>query len=323
MKVLVTGASGLLATNTIIQLLNKNYSVRALVRNQNKLVIPNSENIEVLEGDITDPPTLEDAIRGCQCIVHAAAETRQNLIDYKNYSEINVLATRNICELAIKNKVSRVIYVSTANVFGYGDALNPGNEETPNKLPFIKSFYVKSKIEAQEIALSYRKELEIIVVNPTFLIGAYDQKPSSGRLVLMGLNKRFIFYPPGGKNFIHVSDAAMCIANFVTKGKNGEAYLLANQNLSYKTFFEKLSKFSDKKPLLIPIPIFVLIVLGKLGNLLGYLGINNEIMMTNMQILCTQNFYSNNKIKEQFQFEFKSIEIAIKDSIEWFKNNYM
>jgi dihydroflavonol-4-reductase len=208
MKVLVTGASGLLATNTIIQLLDKNYYVRALVRNKSKLVIPNSESIEVIEGDITDLPTLENAIRGCQCIVHAAAETRQNLIDSKNYSDINVLATRNICELAIKNKVSRVIYVSTANVFGYGDALNPGNEETPNKLPFTKSLYVKSKIEAQEIALSFKKELEIIVVNPTFLIGAYDQKPSSGRLVLMGLNKRFIFYPPGGKNFIHVSDAA-------------------------------------------------------------------------------------------------------------------
>jgi dihydroflavonol-4-reductase len=137
----------------------------------------------------------------------------------------------------------------------------------------------------------------------------------------MGLNKRFIFYPPGGKNFIHVSDAAKCITNLLTMGKNGEAYLLANQNLSYKTFFEKLSKSSDKKSLLIPIPIFVLIVLGKLGNILSNFGINNEITMTNMQILCTQNFYSNKKIKEQFQFEFKSIEIAIKDSIDWFNNN--
>ena len=62
MKVLITGSSGILATNTIIQLLENQYEVRALIRNKLKCIIPFSNELEIIEGNYSDLNTLENAI---------------------------------------------------------------------------------------------------------------------------------------------------------------------------------------------------------------------------------------------------------------------
>ena len=58
------------------------------------------------------------------------------------------------------------------------------------------------------------------------MLGAYDTKPSSGKIILMGLNKKLLFHPPGGKNFVHVRDVAKGLISCLEKGKNGERFVL-------------------------------------------------------------------------------------------------
>jgi len=318
MKVFITGASGLLATNVIIQLLEKGYAVKALIRNKHKFNIPVSKNLELVEGNITNLQLLEAAVHGCDYIIHAAAETRQGLIHWKEYSKINIEGTRNVCEAAIQNGIKRVIYVGTANVFGFGSVTNPGDEKAKIRKPFSDSLYVKSKLEAQEIALSYINKTEVVVVNPSFLIGPYGELSGSGRIITRGYNKRLIFFPPGGKNFVHVADAATGIINALTKGMNGQKYILANKNLSYKEFYKKLQKYSQIKSMLIQIPKPVWLILGLIGNLLKYTGIKNEFTMTNMQILCVKNFYSNKKARIELGMKFNSIDQALDDFFAWY-----
>ncbi len=320
-KVLVTGATGLLATNTIIALLENGYSVVALVRNRLKFLLPLSENLEVKEGDITDCLSLEIAMQGCEYVIHAAAETRQDLRDYQEYWEINVAGTENVLEIAVRHKVKRVVYVSTSNVFGYGTLDNPGDESAPVKYPFSKSLYVKSKIEAQKAALAYSDRTDVIVVNPTFLLGPYDQKPSSGRIILHAYNKRVIFIPPGGKNFIHVSDAASAIVKALTNGVNMESYLLAAANLSYKEIFEIISSYSMKKSLFIKIPGSLLFTIGLAGNVLRYIGFNTDLTLTNMRILCVKNYYSGKKAENDLGIVLRPAEAAVEDAISWFIRN--
>lgn len=320
-KVLVTGGNGLLATNTIIALLDNGYSVVALVRNRLKFLLPASVNLEVREVELTDIKSLEDSARGCEYIIHTAAEIRQDLRNYNDYLKTNVTGTVNVFEIAARNKIKRVIHVSTCNVFGYGTLDNPGDETSAAKPPFTKSLYVKSKIEAQRIALSYSDITEVIVINPTFLLGPYDQKPGSGKIIFLAYNKRFIFYPPGGKNFIHVSDAASGILSALTKGVNKESYLLANANLSYKEIFKKITSHSDKKPIFIRIPRLLLLATGLIGNFLVFIGLNTDLTLTNMKILCVKNYYTAKKAQNELGIVPRPIEIAINDAINWFKLN--
>jgi dihydroflavonol-4-reductase len=317
-KILVTGANSLLATNTIIELLSRGYSVKGLLRNPTNFQYQKHPNLELIQGNINDTEAIAKAVKNCDSIIHVAAITDQSLLRYSEYQQVNALSTELLILSAIKENVKTIVYVSSANAFGYGLKENLDNETIGIRKPFTKSHYAKSKLEGQCIALSYKDKTRIIVVNPTFMIGAYDSKPSSGKLIMMGYKKRVIFYPPGGKNFIHVQDAAKGAVNAMETGKSGEAYILANENISYKEFFQKLSNVTNNRTVYIKIPRFILLFIGIIGNFLRLLRIKTSVSFSNMQIVCVNNYYNNKKVVKELNLTFQPIEKAIKDALEWF-----
>jgi dihydroflavonol-4-reductase len=322
-KVLITGANGFLATNTIIELLNHGFYVIGLLRDRKKFILPAQTNLELIEGDILDIDFIETIIQKCDYILHVASETRQSLTKYSDYYRINVEGTEKLIRLAVKYRIKKFVYVSTAGTIGFGTKECPGDENNKIKKPFSESYYMISKLAAQDIVLANTGEVDSVVVNPSFLIGPYDQKPSSGRIILLGFNRRIIFYPPGGKNFIHVFDVAKGIVSAMLKGKNGEKYLLANENMSFKEFYQKLSGISGTRSLLIKIPKFVLMLIGYFGNILRAAGIRNDLILTNMKMLCVNNYFSGFKAQNELDIEFNTIDVALNDAVSWFKENDM
>ncbi|NOU45675.1 MAG: NAD-dependent epimerase/dehydratase family protein [Bacteroidales bacterium] len=261
---------------------------------------------------------LTKQIKGCQYVVHIAANTSQKLLKLEDYYETNVLGTQNVIDACIENHVKKLVYIGTANTYGYGSISNPGNEEQPMKSPFTKSLYALSKNQAQRIIDKAATRLNITTISPTFMLGANDTKPSSGRIILMALNKRFVFYPSGGKNFVHVSDVADAIIKALSLKQSGQKYILANENLSYKDFFRKVVSLNNQITTLIPIPDFILRFIGLIGNFIRMLGIKTDISSTNAKVLTINNFYSNKKVKQEFEIKFTPINKAIVDSLEYF-----
>lgn len=323
MKVLVTGANGLLATNVIIELLARGYTVRGFLRNKRNFKYREKAGLELFEGDITNEADIEAGLTGCHAVIHAAAMTDQGLGNSKAYHPVNVEATKSLLDVSIRHDIKRFVYVGTANAFGYGSGAEPGYENKPVFGPFVKSGYVISKLKAQEIVLSSKGNMEVVVVNPTFMLGSFDSKPGSGRIILMGYNKKFIFYPPGGKNFVHASDVAKGIVAALKTGRDRESYLLAGENLSYREFFKTLVSVADKKTILIRIPLFVLMMAGVIGDLLQKTGKKSEFSSTNMKILSISNFYSNEKSKNELGITYRPVANAIRDAVKWFKEEGM
>lgn len=323
MNVLVTGANGLLATNIIVQLLAANYQVRGLIRDPRKFLLPTHQNLRLIQGDITDGSSVSVAVEHCDYIIHCAATTSQDLLKYTDYQLINVTGTENVIQAARKAGTKRVVYVGTANTFGYGAITAPGDESFPPKEPFASAWYAKSKLEGQHIALSAAGGIDIVVVSPTFMIGPYDGKPSSGAIIRMGYGKRIVFYPPGGKNFVHADDAARGTVQALEHGKNREAYLLAGENLSYREFFKLLAQQTNQRPLLICIPRPLLIIAGYVGDLLRSLGVKTALSSTNMKILCVHNYYTNAKARRDLKVDFRPVTQAIDDAVDWFKKQKM
>ncbi|GGC34013.1 3 beta-hydroxysteroid dehydrogenase/Delta 5--_4-isomerase [Parapedobacter defluvii] len=323
MNVLVTGANGLLATNTILVLLSRGYRVTGLLRNTNKFLLPSHPNLRLAVGDITHPESLEKAVVGCDSIIHCAATTDQNLLRYEAYHRINVTGTENVIQAALKHAVKKIVYVGTANTFGYGSLQVPGNETLPPKAPFSQAWYAKSKLEGQQRILAVGHQLAVTVVSPTFMIGPYDGKPSSGAIIRMGYGRKLILHPPGGKNFVNVEDAAAGVVDALEKGKNGEAYLLAGENLTYRQFFRKLGDQTGQHALLVQIPRAVLSTAGYLGNFMRFLGIKTPLSSVNMKILCVRNYYANQKARAELGTTFHPIESGISKAIHWFKTQRM
>ncbi|WP_442265577.1 NAD-dependent epimerase/dehydratase family protein [Tenacibaculum sp. ZS6-P6] len=322
MKVLVTGANGLLATNIIAVLLEKKYRVIGLLRNENSFALPAHENLKLHVGDITKNESFESVLPGVDCIIHAAALTGQDIIDYNVYKNVNATATETLYKKALQHNIKTFIYISTANCFGFGSLNDLGNEKKPIRFPFSKSLYAKSKLEGQERILQLAKgnsETKLVTLNPTFMIGSYDTKPSSGRLVLSAHNKKIIFYPPGGKSFINVTDAANAVVNAIDLGKHCESYILCGENLSYKEFYKKVTLQLEQKSSYVKIPKFLLYGIGYFGNLLRFFKVKTDISLTNVQTLCVNNYYSNQKAKEELKLEQNPIENGILEAIKWFK----
>lgn len=318
LNVLVTGANGLLGVNTVLELLSQGYNVKGFLRDKNKFPDFSHKNLELIEGDILDYKPLCWAMKNVQYVIHIAAATSQNMLKYKDYKKINYDGTINTMEAAIENGVQRFVYVSTASTIGIGDLNDLGNESRKIGPPFDKSFYAISKLKAQEYIAKQKHKIEVVTVNPTFLIGAHDSKPTSGKIILMGLKKRFVLCPPGGRNFVGVKDVSNGIVKALKHGENGELYLLANENLTYRQFFEILRSITRDKFLILELPKPVLLVIGYFGNILRRFKVRTNLSTENMKAICSNNYYSNKKAKTELDIAFSPIEESINEAVKWF-----
>jgi dihydroflavonol-4-reductase len=322
-KVLITGANGFLGSNLTRELYRMGYDIRIIVRPAADLKSIADIPCDVFFGHIDNIEHVLDAMKGCDIVIHAACITEQWGVSFAEYEKINFTATRHITAACLTLKVKQFIYVSTANTIGPGNKQHPGNELNGFTLFNANSGYINSKYLAQQYVLEQvaAKQLPGIVVNPTFMIGPNDVKPSSGKLILYGLKHRLLFYPPGGKNFVHIKDVCKGIINAMEKGKTGDCYLLAGQNLSYGEFFRLLKKISGKRQLLIPIPGFVLKMAGMIGSLPG---ISGKLNYSTAYMLCLDNYYSGKKSERELQLHYTPVETAVSGAFTWFKeNNYI
>lgn len=321
MKVLLTGATGFLGGHIADVLLKRGYSVRAIYRKfpKNYEKVPWFDKIEWYKGDITSLIDLTKAAQGCNAIIHAAARTDQTPSGLENYLKINVEVTKKLTEIA-QNQQIRLVFVSTANVFAPSRA--GGTEQNPFCWGGIGSGYATSKYLAQKAVLeACQKGLDAVVVNPTFMIGGFDTKPSSGAIILHVLKEFVVFYPKsGGKNFIYVRDAAIGVINALELGHAGKAYLLANQNLDYRTFMTMVAQKANRRRFFIPIPKFLLIGVGRIVSFLDkFFKTNIELNYPNAILLTTDNYYSAQLAVDELKLPQTAIEIAVEEAIRWFE----
>ncbi len=326
MKVLVTGANGLLGSNIIRNLKKRGIAVRAFVRPSANLLSLKGSSPDYFFGDISSYEDVKQAVKGCNYIIHTAAVTDQTLPRLEDYLGVNVGGTNNIIRAALEEKTRRLIYISSTNSIGYGDKEKPGHEGIPPMKPYTESFYAISKSMAEKKVLKAVNEsgLKALILNPSFMIGPHDAKPSSGRLLLIGFRDKVVFITRGGRNFVPVEDVAAAACNSLTMGRNGEKYLLTNSNLSYREFYDIVDEITGFRRIKVLLPSLLVKATGIFGSLVSYSGRQVLLNYNNARILTVRNFYTAQKAVEELDFPQSSIKEAISKAIAWFReNNYI
>jgi len=323
-KVLVTGANGLLGANIVRQLNDRGYSPKAMMRRSSNKLSLSGVKYELFEGEITNEKDVFRAVSDCDYVIHSAARTITTPSNLEAYTASNITATKILIKASRYYKIKRFIFVSTANCFTNGTLKKPGNE-SGGFMPWLKaSGYAYSKFLAQEEVMMYVRKhgFPAIIVNPTFMIGANDSKPSSGKLLLYGYKKKIVFYPTGGKNFVNVEYAADAICQALTRGELGESYLLAGKNMSYKDFFTQIGKQTGKRKILIPIPSAILTLMGRISDILeDFFSLSLPLNTVNAKLLNLDNYFTNKKAVLGLGMKNTEIEMAISNAIDWFKQN--
>jgi len=170
---------------------------------------------------------------------------------------------------------------------------------------------------------SKKPDRHIIIINPTFMLGPYDTKPSSGKLLLMGYKRKLMLLPGGGKNFVDVRNVAVATCHALTRGRNGERYLASGIDLSFKKYYTSQKEVGHYDQKIMVLPDFIWLLIGKAGDMLRMLGIKTDLGSINLRQLLLQEYYSNQKAKNELNLPDTELKVTIKEAINWFIHQKM
>jgi len=321
MKVAITGASGHLGSAILPELLNRGHEIKALVKEDARSL--DKLPIEIVPGDILNTDSLQKMINECDALIHCAAVISINGDPGGIVYRTNVEGTRLVMQMAKQSGIKRVIHISSIHDYEQRPTFEILDEsrEKVNENAFA---YDRSKKLGEEIALSMNQPgMEVIVMNPTSIVGPYDYKPSKvGKVIIDLYTGHLPFIFNGGFDFCDCRDVASAIVNGLTLGKPGESYLLSGKWHSFKQVAELISKVRTKKvnPVILP-P-----VVAKMGLpfIKLFAAINNKEPLYTTEALdalfAGNRYISSAKARRELNYQVRPFEETIRDAFLWFEN---
>ena len=320
MKAFVTGASGFIGANLVRLLLQQGYAVRSLVRPTSRLDNLQGLDIEVVVGDLNDSQ-LFDLMQGCQVLFHVAAHyslwQKDKELLYKN----NVLGTRNVLAAARRAKIERTVYTSSVAAIGVGVSSTVVDETYQSPLKKLVGDYKKSKFLAEQEAMrAVTLGQDVVIVNPTAPVGAWDIKPTpTGDIIVRFLRRQMPVYVDTGLNIIDVRDVAWGHLLALERGKSGDRYILGNQNLTLKELLDLLQEVTGLPAPRQTIPIWLPLTIAWVDEkILAPLGKQPSVPLDGVRMSQKKMYYDASKAIKKLGLPQSSIRVALENAINWF-----
>ncbi len=329
MKILITGGTGFIGANVVRAHLARGDRVRCTIRPSSPCSNLEGLDVEIVEAYLEKPQTLGEALDGCEAIQHLAGLYDNSPQGPPRMNSVHVRGTRNLCEAALASGVKRMVLCSSSITIGFGSMENPGNEDSP--IGNIDAVYPPgtplrayhdSKLHAERMVRDYlSRGLETVIVNPDYVVGPWDIKPTSGSIILAMARIPVPFYPLGGKCFIDSRDCAEGHVSALYEGRPGRRYLLGNHNLDYRSFMTMAARVLGCSPPRLPLPRAATTSLALLGGFLARAGLPipaalDPDVLGSMQ---EQRYRDGSRAREELSLPNTPIETSIKDAWNWFR----
>ena len=243
--VLVTGATGFLGSHLIPLLLREGEPVRALCRQPAPEL--SAKGVEVVVGDVVSGAGLNVALAGVGRVFHLAGRVSRDPDAAASLQRVHVDGTRTLADVARRAGVERILLVSTSGTMAVSRDPDPECDETasvPIELIGGWPYYRSKWLQERTLLAAAGSDMEVVIVNPSLLLGPGDERLSSTGDVLRFLSGQVSVIPPGGLNFVDVRDVAAGALAAMAKGRNGQRYLLGGHNWSFADFFARLGEVS-------------------------------------------------------------------------------
>ena len=245
MRVLVTGATGLLGNNITRALLAEGHDVKALVRSLADARPFAGLRVERHQGQLEDLETLRECMSDVDAVIHSAGYVKIGWSDYELARRVNVGGAMALAEIA-RDRGIRMVHVSTINTLGLAPDQGVADETTPVH-DAVPCTYIRTKTEAeQKIHAEIERGLDAVIVHPSFMLGPWDWKPSSGSMLLEVIGRRPPLAPSGGISVASAEDVAAGALGALSKGRCGEHYILAGHNMSYLELWRKFANLKGR-----------------------------------------------------------------------------
>lgn len=249
-KILITGGTGFLGAYIIKNLVEKGMLVRAIRRSANlPLFIDKNilNKVEWLEGDVLDVVSLDEAMKGIDAVIHAAAIVSFSKDNRKEMYAVNVDGTTNVINAALDNNVKRLVHVSSVAALGRTTKTETISEKKAWEENKSNTHYAISKHGAEmQVWRGFAEGLEGVILNPSTILG-FGNWHQSSCAIFKNAYKQFPWFTKGVNGFVGVEDVAEAAIQLLESTVNQKKFIVNADNWSFQNLFNCIADGFEKK----------------------------------------------------------------------------
>jgi dihydroflavonol-4-reductase len=313
----VTGGNGFIGSAVVRQLIAHGHTVRCLLRKTSDTARIDGLAVERVEGDVRDAEATRAAVAGCDAVVHLASPSSWNDINSPVLEAVVQAGTSNVL-MAAKAAKARVVFCSSAVAINASSSPEHVFDEAAQfTVRDERLRYANSKHAAEGLCLKAAAEgLQVVMVNPGEVYGPQDTGFITAGNLLDFAKSSPVLASRGGTAIVHVEDVALGIVRAMERGRSGERYILAGQNLTVTELAEMTLKLLGLEKSVMTVPSWLLRSLTRVATTLHIpLPYNANVVPYATRYW----FVSNKKATEELGVEFRPAEAVLAPTLAWLK----
>jgi dihydroflavonol-4-reductase len=275
MRAFVTGATGFIGSRVAHRLRERGDEVAALVRSPEKAGGLRGLGCELIEGSLSDETAIRRGVQGADSVFHVGAAYKVGIPRSQRPAlhDANVRGTERVLDFAVDAGVTRIVHVSTGNVYGNTRGQVVDENYTRPQPPEFLSYYDQTKYEAHQVALDrISRGAPIVIVQPCAVYGPDDPSEVGNMIEQTRTGKlKLRMFPDSGFNFAYVEDIAAGIVLAHDKGRIGESYNLGGPKSTMGELVDRTAALSGRKPPRITMPPVLMKLAIPIGPVVGKL----------------------------------------------------
>lgn len=321
MRILVTGATGMVGCHAVAALVNAGHDVRLLVRNPDRVERAlDPLGVRVLDrvvGDVTDPDAVEQAVSGCDALIHAAGVFTLDRRRDDEMMHVNVRGAEIVFDAALRAKLDPIVHISSVTALfpPTGDGFGP---DEAVKDP--KDMYARSKAAAERIARRHQEAgAPIVSIYPGSIWGPDDPTLADGiEVIMMFVKLGFIPVAPGGIPIVDVRDLAALLLATMEPGRGPRRYMAGGAFLNNAELTDILNELTGRRIRKFHLPGALFRGIGRLGDAtrrsIGLdIGLTYEATVTLTHgVACDDS-----RVLEDFGIRFRPVAETLRDALSW------
>ncbi len=259
-RILVTGGTGFLGSYLLRFLVQHGYTnIRAIKRKNSSLDLVGdiANQIDWVEGELTDWFFLSDCFEDIEWVFHVAALVSFDARDYKEMQLINVRVTADLVNLSLDNHIQKFCFVSSIAALGRSKVGETLDESAVWKHSPYNSRYGMSKfLGEQEVWRGMAEGLSAVIVNPGMILGSGRWNEGTSRFFSL-IDNGFPFIPNGAATWVDVRDVVSAMYQLMISDIHSQRFILVAGIQSYNDFFKTAASALGKKISWIALPSFI------------------------------------------------------------------
>jgi len=321
MRVLVTGGTGFVGAHSVAALVSRGHEVRLLVRSRDQVARSLSPlgvaDVEAVLGDVTAPESVEEAMAGCDAVLHAAAVYSVDPRSAPRVRETNARAAEIVLGAAVRGGLDPVVHVSSYVALLPPEP--PGAVLTPDS-PVGRPLgaYSRTKAESEQVARGFQDQgAPVVIVYPGGVIGPDDPYLGDSNRAIVEFAKSGLAMRGGGP-YVDVRDVAAVHAAVVEPGRGPRRYMITGHYVALPDLIAMLQQITGRRGRIVATPAGPALAAGRVADLMQrLLPARLPFSHEGIWVGALQPHCDDSRTASELGITARDLRVTLADTVQW------